>query len=316
MFKSEIPLKMKIPENPSNILWNQLDHSRKSFCKSIWLLVFSLMLTLGLYCLGILLLHAYRSNQIDSEMKVNPAVLGYCSQSTTFEEVKAKTETFLKWSVANPSLVKPSFLQNKKIIDRLEFFGISPDYDLFTLQDNPEQTYDEFMDKWDNTAQLEMCFCHWQYKSKQDSDADMSEFCGFIHNSVFKVFFVTTVSGIMITFTNILILHFLPLLVRRIPVENLTTQENISIVITLVFLYINSILAPILIHSPEFLKIFQGNLSNLESSIFPNLITFYDFDHQWYQEVGLKITISFLLNLLVCSIIEMTRVKIGQRWID
>lgn len=304
---------MKIPENPSNILWNQLDHSRKSLCKSICFLLFSLVLTLGLYCMGIFLLHAYRSNQIDLESKVNPAILGYCEQSTTFEEVKHKTKSLLKWSLANPSLVKPSYLQDKITLNRMDFFEISPEFDVFTLQDDPNQSYSEFMDKWDNTAQLEICYCNWQYKLKKNIDADTANFCGYIHNKWSKILVVTIVSGSMITFTNILILHFVPYMIKRIPMENLTTQESISILSTLLFLYTNSILAPIFIHSQWFLNIFQGDDSRLNLSVFPNLIKFYDFDHRWYQEVGLKITFSFLFNLVVCSFIELARLKMERR---
>ena len=306
-------LRMRVPPDPSNILWNNLDHSRKSFCRSVCVLVVSLILILGIYCLAIFLLHAYRSNQIDKEPKVNPVVLKYCSSSTTFAEVRHKTEAFLKWSVANPSLVEPSFLQNKKTIERLELFGITPEYDVSTLQEDPDQSYDEFLDEWDNTTYLEACFCHWQYASKSISNAEAANYCGLIYNKWFKILLITVLSGLVITFVNVLAVQVVPWLVRRIPLENLTVQQNVSILITLVFLYINSVVAPIAIHSPWFLNMFHQDEPLLGSSMFPNLVKVYDFDHEWYQEVGLKITVSLLFNLLVCSLVEMARVKMSLR---
>lgn len=260
------------------------------------------------------MLHAYRSNQFDDLKRVNESLKVYCPENTTFEEVKQSTSNFLNWSVNNKEKVRSDFFQKSKIISKLEYFNIPFEFDEKSFKDGPEENFVEFQDKWDKSAELEICFCHWQLSKKKESTSEIAEYCshGTWYNS--KIFVIVIISGTIITFVNFVILKIVPKLFYMIPFDNLTKRENYIVLVTLVFLYINSVLAPLLIHSSEFLKIFRkNNFASIEHSKLPYIMTFYDFEHEWYDEVGIKIAISLLFNLLYCTVIEFTRVKINAR---
>jgi hypothetical protein len=246
-----------------------------------------------------------------SRPKQNLTTLDYCDEKTSFHQVKTSTQNFLKWTLANPSLVQPFFFKNDKITDELKFFDLSIDFDVDSLKLDPDFDYIEFQDKWDNSSILKICFCNRQYTRKDITDSEIGSFCNFNLNPLSKIFMIIVVSGSLITLANLLILQIVPFLITQIPMENVTSRQNLTVLVTLIFMYINSILAPILIHTEGFLN--TNNDYNGTESLFSKLIIFYDFDHEWYQEVGLKITISFIFNVIICSVGEFIRVKIDYR---
>jgi hypothetical protein len=259
------------------------------------------------------MLHAYRSNESESEKIANQALLGFCQENTSFEEVKATTSDLLRWSSKNYNLVKPSFLKNSKIKKRFEYFEIPFDVDVESLPTKEEAEYQEFIDKWDKAAELEICFCHWRLHKNETKDPEINKYCEISKPFISKIFIISVISGTTIAMANFFILKFVPVLIKKIPMENLTKRENLVVMITLLFLYINSVMAPIFIHSADFLNFFREDEPIIKHSKLPYIIKFYDIEHQWYEEVGVKITLSFLANLIFCTVFEFTRVKIDYR---
>ena len=304
---------MRVPETPSNILWSNLETSRRTFLLRLLVLAVAVLILLALYFFLLLFIQTFQITYISTRNIANEAVTGHCAADTPFDFVQSKMAEFYKWTAFNPEMIPPSFFQMEKTQQRYKDLSITLDFDPGTLRTTEQSDYTEFESLRDEFDLLNVCFCNQQYARSQIDDDRILEFCWVDVTRRSRVFLIQLVSGALISLVNLLFLKIIPWLVGRLPLYSLTTQSSVVIVLNVVILYINSVVVPLFIHSHAILGLFGIRFHDLESSFLRGLIVHFQFDHFWFSNVGSTVTISMLITFFISTVFEILRIKTLQK---
>ena len=250
-------------------------------------------------------LQTFQSKSFSTENLVNEAVLKHCDKDLTYEIVEGKLLTFYRWTAANPSLVRPSFFQKERVINDFQKHSIQKE------PFNPSETgnFSEFDKLKDESSLLEVCFCNHQYLVPDLQDQRIGNLCSINVNQSSKILFIQILSGALISVVNFVFLKIIPLLVAFLPLKSLTSQSTWIILLSVIILYINSVVIPIFIHSPSFINFLKIKFQDIDHSFLGGIVVHLDFDHLWYANVGTKISISLIFNFFISTIIEIFRIR-------
>ena len=297
---------MKIPPNPSDVIWENLETSRSKFWLRILLVLIMVLALMACYYLVIQLLHVFRQQNLTPQHKANPAFFKYCDERTSFEEVKKIKTDLFKWIQANPDLTDPRFFKEKsqiKIMKNLGFKIEPPE-----TKDESIIEYPEYHQMNDDSELLRLCFCHRQASEPDKIEKKITSICPLETQAGMRtrIFSITLLSGALISLVNFILIRMMPSLISLIPFESLTAHQSVVILCTVPLLYLNSIIVPIFISSSSGFRFFQPErLKKLHSSSFFASDIYFDFYHEWYADIGIKIMLSLIINIFFFTIFDL-----------
>lgn len=305
---------MKIPPNPSDIIWKNLESSRSKFWTRIVLVVGLILFLTAFYYFVIQILHVFRQEKLSLKNTANPALFKYCDERTTFEEVrKAKVDLF-KWIEANPNLADPKFFTEKsqmQVSNNLGFKIKAP-----SKPDESITDYPEYHQMNDDSELLRLCFCHRQASKPEQLESRITQICPFETRAGLRtrIFSITLLAGALISLVNFILIRLMPVLISYIPFESLTAKQSVTILFTVPLLYLNSVIVPIFISSSGGFRFFQPEkLKKLRGSTFFASDIYFDFYHEWYADIGIKIMLSLIINIFFFTIFDLISSRIMIR---
>lgn len=301
------------PEVPSNLIWSNLEKTPKSFWCGLSLLIGTLMLVFLFYFIGLVFIQTFQSKTFTSENKQNEAITKNCKDHLTIDEIFSEMEALYKWTALNSKLVNPKFFFTPRVIERFDRFSIFPDVDPKTLPQKSEKAYPEFLSKYDDYSKKELCFCHIQYGKEEIEDDRIGELCSIDTSKQSNMILIQMASGALISIINLLFLRLIPGLVYRVPLRSVTSQMSLIIILSVIILYINSVIVPLFIHFQAFPSLFGINYIDIDKSFLSGLIVHLNFDHLWYANVGSKITFSLIFTFLFSTFFEIFKLRLFKK---
>jgi hypothetical protein len=187
------------------------------------------------------------------------------------------------------------------------------DVDPKQLPKKPEKEYPDYLDRFDKHSNELLCFCNEQYQKNKIEDDRIGELCNINVDKKSQMTLIQVGSGALISIINLIFLKLIPVLVHKLPLKSVTSHGTLVIILSVIILYINSVIVPLFIHSDNFLSLLGINYVDIDQSFLKGLIVHYDFDHAWYGNVGSKITISLFFTFLFSTFFEIFTIRLMKK---
>lgn len=257
------------------------------------------------------MIQTYRSINSKKNKHHNKALVNQCPEDTTVEETEGKLKDLVKWSLNNIELVDPKYFKSDLTKKWVKMFGLDFPKEIPTLKKD-DSLYEEFYIKKDESDYLLVCFCNHQYKT-EIKNKKIGQLCSYDVNQKLKTTLIILISGLLISIVNLVYINIIPKLISQIPFKEVTSQKIFEVLLTSSLLYINSAIVPLFVNSSVIFAFFGKKLFSIENSFFSNLKVYFDFERDWYFDVGSKIALSLLISIIISTLFEFVRLRVDKR---
>ena len=317
-------MKVSKPKDPLDILWSNLDVSRKQALSRVTLIGLAVALVIVGYFAALMYLQSWRIDN-KAPLKDYSKFKSMCQDNcpNTDAEFQVIIDDFYQWIHLNPQLVPLEFRENlhtqqpwlRKILSPHVFDDSHEDF-FNLLQPDPElDTYDVLSSRQLAYLLQELHYCSRQSRDLLRSRSYANLVCYRGEGRGSQAFVVTVISGILISLVNIIAMKIIPWALGHMPFTSKSTQICFEIVLGVLVLYANNIMVIPFVHSPYFPRLFSQNEQlTSQAGPFVTIRTFLDVDRDWFHVVGSQLQILMLMTVFAWTFFDFFLLYFTKKW--